>query len=59
VVCPLFPAASVQYLQPVIGVMASAVIFGDRLGVLFAAGVALVLCGLALTMTFRSGEPKT
>jgi drug/metabolite transporter (DMT)-like permease len=54
---PASMAASVQYLQPVIGVIASAAIFGDRLGVLFAAGVVLVLCGLALTITSRSNAP--
>ncbi|MBZ6077032.1 DMT family transporter [Microvirga puerhi] len=46
-------AASVQYLQPVVGVAASAAIFGDRMGTLFAVGVILVLGGLALTMTNR------
>ncbi len=40
-------AASVQYLQPVFGISASAFLFGDKLGLLFAAGVALVLAGLA------------
>jgi len=48
-------AASVQYLQPVIGIIASAMIFGDKLGLLFAAGVVLVLGGLALTITPRTG----
>jgi drug/metabolite transporter (DMT)-like permease len=55
---PASTAAGVQYLQPVIGVVASAMIFGDRLGVLFAAGVALVLCGLALTITIPRGPSK-
>lgn len=41
-------AASVQYLQPVFGISASAFLFGDKLGLLFAAGVALVLAGLGL-----------
>lgn len=41
-------AASVQYLQPVFGIGASAFLFGDKLGLLFAAGVILVLAGLAL-----------
>ena len=45
---PVRIAASVQYLQPVFGIGASAFLFGDRLGLLFAAGVALVLGGLAL-----------
>jgi O-acetylserine/cysteine efflux transporter len=56
---PASLAASVQYLQPVIGVIASAAIFGDRLGVLFAAGVVLVLCGVALSITFRSNAPTS
>lgn len=43
-------AASVQYLQPLVGIAAAAVLFGDRLGLAFAAGVLLVLAGLALTM---------
>ncbi|MGH7121384.1 MAG: DMT family transporter [Acetobacteraceae bacterium] len=41
-------AASTQYLQPVIGVAASAALFGDRIGPLFGAGVAAVLGGVAL-----------
>jgi drug/metabolite transporter (DMT)-like permease len=51
---PASTAASVQYLQPVIGIVASAMIFGDTLGVLFAAGTVLVLCGLVLTLAVRS-----
>lgn len=47
-------AASVQYLQPVVGVAASSAMFGDEMGALFAAGVILVLGGLALTMASRS-----
>lgn len=43
-------AASVQYLQPVVGVAASAALFGEKMGALFAIGVVLVLVGLALTM---------
>lgn len=41
-------AASVQYLQPIFGIGAAALLFGDTLGLSFAAGVALVLAGLAL-----------
>jgi drug/metabolite transporter (DMT)-like permease len=41
-------AASVQYLQPVFGISASSFLFGDKLGLLFATGVALVLAGLGL-----------
>lgn len=46
-IVPARVAASVQYLQPVFGIGASAFLFGDRLGLLFAAGVGLVLAGLA------------
>lgn len=42
-------AASVQFLQPVIGVAASAAMFGESMGMRFAAGVILVLAGLALS----------
>jgi hypothetical protein len=52
---PASTAASVQYLQPIIGIAASAAIFGDKLGLLFLVGVILVLCGLALTMTVQVG----
>ena len=47
-VVPVRIAASVQYLQPVFGISASAFLFGDKLGLLFVAGVTLVLAGLAL-----------
>lgn len=47
-VVPARIAASVQYLQPVFGIAAAALIFGDRLGPVFAAGVVLILAGLAL-----------
>lgn len=43
-------AASVQYLQPVFGIVASAFLFGDRLGLMFVAGVVLILGGLALAV---------
>ncbi len=46
-------AASVQYLQPVFGISVSALMFGDALGPLFAAGVALIFGGLALAMSRR------
>lgn len=52
-------AASVQFLQPVIGVAASSAIFGDQLGLLFGIGVALVLAGLALTTVPRTRTPAT
>ncbi|QLL66176.1 EamA family transporter [Sinorhizobium mexicanum] len=51
-------AASVRYLQPVFGIAASAVMFGDRIGIQFMMGVALILAmrtrsskGLSLTAT--------
>lgn len=47
-IVPARVAASVQYLQPVFGISASALLFGDKLGLMFAAGVGLVLVGLAL-----------
>lgn len=47
---PARTAAYVQYLQPIIGIGASALMFGDKLGLLFGAGVILVLIGLALSM---------
>lgn len=46
-------AASVQYLQPVFGIAAASVMFGDQLGALFAAGVVLILGGLALAVATR------
>jgi len=49
-VVPARVAASVQYLQPVFGIAASAALFGDKLGVSFAVGVALILGGLALAV---------
>lgn len=48
-------AASVQYLQPVFGIIAAAFIFGDRLGLFFAAGVALILGGLGLAVSSGRG----
>jgi O-acetylserine/cysteine efflux transporter len=51
-------AASIQYLQPIVGVAAAAMMFGDDLGPLFVVGVALVLIGLMLTVTSRrKGKP--
>ena len=46
---PASTAAALQYLQPLVGVAASAALFGDRLGPWFWAGTALVLTGVALT----------
>lgn len=50
---PARVAASVQYLQPVFGIAASAALFGDKLGLLFGAGVVLILAGLALAVANR------
>ena len=44
-------AASVQYLQPVVGIAAASFLFGDELGLMFMAGVILILSGLALAAT--------
>ncbi|WP_367116355.1 DMT family transporter [Bradyrhizobium sp.] len=52
-------ATSVQFLQPVVGVIASAVVFGDTMGPLFVAGVILVLAGLALCATPNRLRPKS
>lgn len=49
-------AAGVQYLQPVVGIVLAAMMFGDHLGVRFAAGVALIFAGLALTL--REKRPQ-
>lgn len=51
-------AAAVQYLQPLVGVAAAAVLFDDRLGLSFFAGTLLVLGGLALTVATPSRDPK-
>ncbi|WAJ31611.1 DMT family transporter [Antarcticirhabdus aurantiaca] len=50
---PARVAASVQYLQPVFGIGAASVLFGDRLGALFVVGVVLILAGLALAVANR------
>ncbi len=56
---PARVAASVQYLQPVFGIGAASLMFGDRLGTLFALGVILILGGLALAVVSRRepGQP--
>jgi drug/metabolite transporter (DMT)-like permease len=41
--------AALQYLQPIVGVLASVALFGDRLDPWFWAGTALVLAGIALS----------
>lgn len=46
-------AASVQFLQPVFGITASATMFGDRMGPLFVTGSVLVLIGVGISLTNR------
>jgi drug/metabolite transporter (DMT)-like permease len=48
-VMPARIAAGAQYFQPLVGVVASALLFGDVLGLSFAIGTALVLGGVVLT----------
>lgn len=55
---PARVAASVQYLQPVFGIAAAAVLFGDHLGLMFAAGVVLILGGLALAVANNRSAPE-
>ena len=55
---PARVAASVQYLQPVFGIVAAAALFGDPLGPLFAGGVVLILGGLALAAADRRPAPE-
>ncbi|MGE5203405.1 MAG: DMT family transporter [Acidobacteriota bacterium] len=46
---PARVAASLQYLQPLVGVAASALLFAEPLGLWFALGTILVLAGIALS----------
>jgi drug/metabolite transporter (DMT)-like permease len=55
---PARMAASVQFLQPVFGIAASAAMFGDRMGPLFVAGGALVLAGVGLSITNRHAHHR-
>jgi drug/metabolite transporter (DMT)-like permease len=55
---PARVAASVQYLQPVFGIAAAAFLFGDPLGLLFGAGVVLILGGLALAVANKRPAPE-
>jgi len=55
---PARVAASVQYLQPVFGIAAASAIFGDRLGLMFGAGVILILSGLALAVANKRPAPE-
>ncbi|MCU0819069.1 MAG: DMT family transporter [Beijerinckiaceae bacterium] len=49
-------AASTHYLQPVFGIAAVALMFGDPLGPFFLVGVALILAGLGLAVS-AGGKP--
>lgn len=55
---PARVAASVQYLQPVFGIAAASVLFGDQLGLMFALGVVLILGGLALAVANKQPVPE-
>ncbi len=57
-VVPARVAAGVQYLQPVFGIAAASFLFGDQLGVMFAAGVILILGGLALAASNKRPMPE-
>lgn len=46
-------AAGVQFIQPIVGVAASAALFGDTLGLMVVVDVVLVLTGVALTTRSR------
>lgn len=46
--------AALQYLQPIVGVLASAALFGERLDRWFWTGTAMVLAGIALSAGMRT-----
>ncbi|APG93956.1 hypothetical protein [Sinorhizobium americanum] len=46
-----------RYLQPVFGIAAASFLFGDQLGLMFAAGVVLILGGLALAVANKRPAP--
>lgn len=52
-VVPARVAASVQFLQPIIGITAASVLLGDQLGLTFLLGALLVLAGLIGTLITR------
>jgi len=56
---PVRVAAALQYLQPLVGVGASAALFGDALGAWFWIGTGLVLAGIAATAAGRRVLPAT
>jgi len=58
-VLPARIAAGTQYLQPLIGVAASAAVLGDQIDRSFAAGTVLVFIGIALTTLQRAAQRPT
>ena len=46
-------AVTVQYLQPIFGIAAGALLLGDHLGLAFLVGSLLVLAGLSITLSRR------
>ncbi|HLJ61254.1 MAG TPA: DMT family transporter [bacterium] len=56
---PARVAAALQYLQPLVGVAASAALFGDRLSGWFWTGTALVLVGIAGSTVGAMTDPVT
>jgi drug/metabolite transporter (DMT)-like permease len=57
-IVPARVAAGVQYLQPVFGIATASFLFGDQLGLMFAAGVVLILGGLALAASNKRPIPE-
>lgn len=57
-VVPARIAASVQFLQPIVGITASAAVFGDRMGPFFIAGAGMVVAGVALSSVSRSAARR-
>lgn len=55
---PASVAAILQYLQPVVGVAASAALFGDRLDAWFGLGAGLVLLGIAVGTSGSRGSDQ-
>jgi O-acetylserine/cysteine efflux transporter len=56
---PASLAATLQYLQPVVGVAAPAAIFGDPVGVWFVAGTGRAFLGIAWSTTAHLAEQRT
>jgi O-acetylserine/cysteine efflux transporter len=51
---PVRIVAGTQYVQPLVGVAASAVLFGEPIGPSFGFGTVMVFIGIALTATIRN-----